>query len=687
MHRASFTNSPYDESQPRAYAGRLSEHAASNSFSTGTKRKASLNITQRLERKLAQYNASQNVLKRWLFEIASWFVSAMCMGAIIGIYLRVNGEEMLDSGWLLTFSNVLGKIASAALIVPTSEALGQLKWNWFTNEKSRTIWDFETFDKASRGPWGAALLLFRTKGRSLAALGALLIVLLLAINTFFQQVVTYPDRIVLINSTGSLPRVVQYEPFYSAETFQGFETNFRDPDLRPIVGSFFVDNGTQPVPFGNGSRPDIPLSCPTSSCSWPPYETLGICSGCVEASHLLQFGCLQTNIDWSASHTGPIDENLYPYSTGTMCGYFLNATTTAPTLMSGYIVGNGSNQLPGDEALLVRSLPLTTLNTKIPLWGGSVNFKHIVNPILDALIVSASNGSDSVYRNQTPVAHECYLAWCVQTVTSSYSSGQYHQNISSVYLNTTKGPWPWPWESYPMTLESENVTMTVYGQNIVITPPSTTQNQPESNLKDRVFGLSNATTSNVMANFEDYFPSYYTATKDEKAVLRYKNYPSGPSLREIIVNPLLAPNNITVHMERLAAAMTNVVRSSISKEMLPGNAYKTEKVVSVRWEWLAFPFILLVLSLIFLISTIIKTSKDTTTGVWKTSTMPTLIYGLPKETQSQFTSSSTWKRVYETKKVRIRLLPNMGWRVSGHGQPALSPQLPTPRGTAPREWN
>lgn len=38
-----------------------------------------LDIPQRIERKLAQYNASQNVWKRWLFEIISWMTSAGCI--------------------------------------------------------------------------------------------------------------------------------------------------------------------------------------------------------------------------------------------------------------------------------------------------------------------------------------------------------------------------------------------------------------------------------------------------------------------------------------------------------------------------------------------------------------------------------------------------------------------------------
>ncbi|KAK1917397.1 hypothetical protein P3342_000110 [Pyrenophora teres f. teres] len=65
------------------------------------KEKKSLDLVQKLERKLADYNASQNVFKRWLFEITSWLVSALCMGAVIVICVRISGKEMVHSEKLL----------------------------------------------------------------------------------------------------------------------------------------------------------------------------------------------------------------------------------------------------------------------------------------------------------------------------------------------------------------------------------------------------------------------------------------------------------------------------------------------------------------------------------------------------------------------------------------------------------
>ena len=237
--------------QPAEVASQYPDNSA-------TQGKTTLDFTQRIERKLAEYNASENIWKRWLFEIVCWLISATCLASIIIIYVHINNKQLADWNNLLTFANILGKFTSAALIVPTTEALGQLKWNWF-NGSSKAMWDFEIFDKATRGPWGAAMLLFRTKGRSLAALGAFLIVLLLAIDTFLQQVVTLPNVWALQNTHGEVPRTVQYNADFGRLTSEGLLLAVEDKDIGLLARKYFFGNGTQPIPFGSGTRPDIPL--------------------------------------------------------------------------------------------------------------------------------------------------------------------------------------------------------------------------------------------------------------------------------------------------------------------------------------------------------------------------------------------------------------------------------------------
>lgn len=646
-----------------------------------SKTKSSLDLTQRLERKLAEYNASENLFKRWLFEISSWLVAAVCMGAIVGIYVHVDARDMVDCETLLTLVNILGKVASAALIVPTSEALGQLKWNWFN--KSNAMWDFEIFDKASRGAWGATLLLFRTKGRSLAALGAILIVLLLAIDTFFQQVVTFPDRWQLQDERGHIPRVVNYKPPYLKEYQDGLEMSVQDINFKSAVNLFFYNNGTVPVPYGNGTRPEIPLSCPTSNCTWPAYETLAVCSKCADATPQIDvtFACRNASIDWSAYWLGPPAANV--------CGHWLNLTSDEPLLLSGYILNNSTDNSSDSgtgEVLLGRKIPLTTLLEKDLLYAtGSINFKDVRSPIFDALLVSSPGGRSSVLAHDPPHVQECVLHWCVQTMKSSYAYGTYKEEILSAYYNDTERLSPWEvWWIYS-DIDGSNYTFTVFDEEIQIERPPMNSSLADGVIHSPRYGMDNFTASNSLYVFDTWLPSAYSLDNStDLARLRY-NELFGPAIKYNTSDVWNMPALVPHFVERMAIAMTNVMRSSQDVEMVNGNSYSREKFVAVQWEWLIFPFVLLLLSFLFLAATIIKTSKDT--AYWKTSAMPTLIYSLPKDTQTQLTKSSTWHTTKGGKKIRIKLQPDNGWRVSGISQLVASPKLPPPAASkAPRGW-
>jgi hypothetical protein len=102
----------------------------------------------------------------WLIEILSWCFSASCMAAIFGVLLHFDNHVLPVGPLGITingFISLLSVFAKAALLLPTAEGLGQLKWSHFRKD-SRTMMDIERIDLASRGPWGAMLLLVRTRG-------------------------------------------------------------------------------------------------------------------------------------------------------------------------------------------------------------------------------------------------------------------------------------------------------------------------------------------------------------------------------------------------------------------------------------------------------------------------------------------------------------------------------------------
>jgi hypothetical protein len=113
------------------------------------------------------YLFTKFVVEWWLLELVSWVFSALCMTTIISVLWYYDNKELPQWGFGVTlnvFISIFSNLARAALLLPTAEALGQLKWNWFRRE-SKTMMDFEILDSASRGPWGAFVLLVRTRGR------------------------------------------------------------------------------------------------------------------------------------------------------------------------------------------------------------------------------------------------------------------------------------------------------------------------------------------------------------------------------------------------------------------------------------------------------------------------------------------------------------------------------------------
>lgn len=101
----------------------------------------------------------------WALEIGSMFLGTICIVAIAIMLLQVDGREM--PRWRLGVTidailSVLSGLSKSCLLMPTAEALGQLKWP-FAKDDRRAI-DVERIDKASRGTWGSVVLLALAHG-------------------------------------------------------------------------------------------------------------------------------------------------------------------------------------------------------------------------------------------------------------------------------------------------------------------------------------------------------------------------------------------------------------------------------------------------------------------------------------------------------------------------------------------
>lgn len=656
------TRSPGGEKLARAEKGEPIGRESSFSSEDGIKKKG----------------CRSGAVKPWRLEIMSWLLSALCMCAIVAILCRYQ-DQPLPKHWVMNITlnayiAILSKAASAALMLPISEALGQLKWSWFRGH-SKKLSDFEMFDNASRGPWGSFILLIRTKGSTLAALGAVVTIFALIMDPFFQQVVRYPQRTILQIQNSSIATATRIGGRQYV-TEDGVEMFVSDREMHAIVGNYFTDLGIPKVRVGNGTRAEIPLSCPTSNCTWESYETLAVCSECVDVVDMLEFDCRPARLDWIRNAT-----SFNGFKNGTMCGWFLNAVNSTAgantTLMLGYEVDPTTNQT--GEVLTTRALPLITNINRRRIFGGSINFKNIRNPISDFIIVSTTGKADeesvlrSIFQHEKPRALECVLSFCVKTIDSTYDEAMYTEVVKNRFINTTAGPFPWTLTP-PANASDPNALGTVsYLQNITVDPHAS-----NGQVNTSSFGLGNDTAVNIVTIFDEFLPSFYTRPKNSSSIwLKHETYKTIPTLRENSVNPWAAPNNLTLHLENLATDMTNRLRNWGNDTAL-GKAYSEETFIEVRWEWLTLPITVLVLTLVFLLCTMWRTAIESDrVGVWKNSSIVTLLYGLPDELQWKLTAAQHYKTPHSrAKELNVRLLPTKKWRMSGH---LLSPNMEKPK--------
>ncbi|KAF2678047.1 hypothetical protein K458DRAFT_248758, partial [Lentithecium fluviatile CBS 122367] len=159
---------------------------------------------------------------------------------------------------------VLMKTAAGLVL---AEGISRLKWT--SLRKPRYLHNFAAHDEASRGPWGAILLICSNRGRDIPSLGAFITVMILLLEPFSQQIVRFYDCSQISTETvASIPRAnVHYER------------------------ELHVSAGTEIVPYSIRNafhqglfatlQPHLPISCPTGNCTFPvTYSSLAYCSSC-----------------------------------------------------------------------------------------------------------------------------------------------------------------------------------------------------------------------------------------------------------------------------------------------------------------------------------------------------------------------------------------------------------------------
>ncbi|EQB54321.1 hypothetical protein CGLO_05859 [Colletotrichum gloeosporioides Cg-14] len=207
-------------------------------------------------------------LLAWWQEVLLCFASVALVTTLASVLLQSDNQGLPQWPLGLTLNTVvalLSSLARSAFLIPVAESISQLKWLWY--RKERSLNDFQDFDKASRGAWGAIQLLKTTKGWSPGIISMVPLVTSILTSILTQSTVTYPTRLTLLSAKPALSRAIKV------------------PDRTPYAGDMWLhmnplfDNGVysglhhsydQEFPF---EQPQ----CPTTECGWNDFSSLGLC--------------------------------------------------------------------------------------------------------------------------------------------------------------------------------------------------------------------------------------------------------------------------------------------------------------------------------------------------------------------------------------------------------------------------
>ncbi|RJE21872.1 hypothetical protein PHISCL_05790 [Aspergillus sclerotialis] len=360
------------------------------------------------------------------------------MVTLLGVY---DGHPIFN--WhgvtLNALVSVLSVSMKAALSYATAECIGQWKWNLFSRG-NRPLIDFERIDLASRGPLGSIRVICKTRGSMPVRLGALLVLLAIAVDPFSQQLVQFrqgTEFILRLNHTRA--ENMRAERYIRGNIIYENDDTISRPHRMAGKASAVVDLSMQGSILGGFSHSlhsihqQADVRCPTGRCTWPSFKTLGVCHLCYNLTTDLK------KVDGFGKVTGPLlmGTDALPMN-----------DSSAFVLPNGHFLAN-INGCPGDITGMQSctysapdiSLTTVTSPTMTSFGSGDPNKTNRMQE-LDTLIWATS----MIYLDPIELRHtsakwpdvpirasECAIYYCAQSINSRIDG-------NTIYENATQDP-------------------------------------------------------------------------------------------------------------------------------------------------------------------------------------------------------------------------------------------------------
>jgi hypothetical protein len=544
----------------------------------------------------------------WIWETCACFVAIIALSAILATLYPHAGNPLPQWPFQISINALLfvySLVLKAALLFVTGACLGQLQWAWFTSD--HPLHDLVWYDQAGRGSWGSVRFIWLQRMRHpLAAFGALITVIAVAIDPFIQQLVAPEDcSVTVIGQNATMPR-----------------TNYFDPD-EPVAIAGVLTSGV----LSPGTT--IASQCSTGNCTFTStYETLAYCSYCDDTTATVETTTTCSNNAKVGSYTG-VDSpyNICPPNSS------INITSTTSTgLTSTFFVANTSypaSNVNNTAVLIMEPTVYTggdyTINQDFFisfLWGKVIYNNQPGEGCVAGKDTWACNGYGAVNCTLKPCVREynaTIVGNIIEEVQIAQSQPMWHDVTPDIYdvqiLDTE------------CTSADDNVFLKTQGFDVEqsqerwmlingLDPEGSSRN---SSLSRSLLDRKCLYMAGV--DFGQTLPQMVQQLFADKIIFNGRTDTALPIMQHIYDDGRVGFDHIQQIFANVSDAMTQYIRMNGAanwSDPATGQVNHYATCIKVRWPWLAFPAALTALTIIYFV-VVVASSSLQQMPLWKAS--------------------------------------------------------------------
>ncbi len=521
--------------------------------------------------------------------------------------------------------------------------------------------------------------------------GAVLTLLIIGLDPFAQQLMQFRNDFV---DERSLSALISFSNGYNMGTATlvspkpGQQVSADDPTNGYTVKVELPLSMQSAILTGLSRAPEeveqgVLMKCPTSNCTWDPFNTLGICHRCNDVTaNLSRFNSSDATFLHILDATISLERNVQPSTNRSIVlvpglGSPTNAPTTAYSLPNGHFIANvnGCSLFDDNRECSVADWSLNKYTTTSFGTGDPKKTNKMKD--LDTLIWSMSLispdigklNASSVWPDVTLQATECAIYYCAKSVSSERKANRLVENITEI--RTVQAPDSWhriPKDSEkgnfpkftppPGDLEFNPLYSLATYSDLVLSDPSA-----KSVHDNGTYSVNDGSVKSISEYFQGLFLVDYsrgfpvTGVVDALEKLLGKgavgvngasfSAPPGQKFEGIVEFYPLAlkslwtwtRNNVDRSFYTLATSMTNEMRRASGLDAARQDAEGTMSWVGsqrtwavrykIQWEWMALHGITLLLGVVFFGITLWSsgTGGAELVPLWKSSTLATIRRG------------------------------------------------------------